>query len=223
MTSSEMTCWTVIRGAAAGRTADRSEFSRRYAPVIRAYLAARWRGSPLVGEIDDAEQEVFLDCFRENGALERVDPDRPGGFRAFLHGVVRHVAQRFERARPKAGKPLEVAGEVPARERSLSAEFDRAWASALLKLAARLQAEQARASGPEATRRLDLLKLRFQDGLPIREIATRWRVDAAYLHHEYAKARREFRSALKDVVAEHLPGPPRAIEHEAERLIACFR
>ena len=37
------TCWTVIQGAAAGSAADRQDFARRYTPVIRAYLAARWR------------------------------------------------------------------------------------------------------------------------------------------------------------------------------------
>jgi len=208
----------VIRGAAAGRAPDRDEFSRGYAPVIRAYLGASWRGSVLVGEIDDAEQEVFVDCFKEGGALKRVDPERP--FRAFLYGVVRHVAQRFERARKKTGEPLD--SQTPAQERSLSAEFDRAWASALMRQAARAQAEQARQDGADAKRRVELLRLRFQDGMPIREIAESWNEDAAHLHHEYAKARQEFRAALCDVVAEHMTGTPQSINAEAERLIACF-
>jgi DNA-directed RNA polymerase specialized sigma24 family protein len=223
MHSSEMTCWTVIHGAANGRGSDRAEFSRRYEPVIRAYLGARWRGSTLAGEIDDAAQEVFLDFFRENGALGRADPERPGGFRAFLYGVTRHVAQRLERARTKAGKPLEVVNDAPATERNLSGKFDRAWARTLLRQAARLHADRAPEAGPEAVRRVELLRLRFHDGLPIRDIARLWETDAARLHHEYAKARREFRAALRDVVAEHMPGPAVAIESEAERLIACFR
>jgi DNA-directed RNA polymerase specialized sigma24 family protein len=179
MHASETTCWTMIRGAAAGRAPDRDEFSRRYSPVIRAYLAARWRGSTLVGEIDDAEQEVFIDCFKDGGALGRANPERP--FRAFLYGVVKHVAQRFERARQKAGQPLD--DDTPARERSLSAEFDRAWASALMRQAARAQAEAAKQKGGDAELRVKLLRLRFQDNLPIRDIAKSWNEDAAHLHH----------------------------------------
>ncbi len=43
MTQAASTCWTVIQGAAAGRGDDRDQFARRYAPVVRAYLGARWR------------------------------------------------------------------------------------------------------------------------------------------------------------------------------------
>ena len=62
------TRWTLIRRAAQGGPEEREAFARRYAPVIRAYLGARWKASPLVGEIDDAGQQVFLECFREGGA-----------------------------------------------------------------------------------------------------------------------------------------------------------
>jgi RNA polymerase sigma-70 factor (ECF subfamily) len=53
------------------------------------------------------------------------------------------------------------------------------------------------------------LQLRFKEGLPIREIAQRWHVEAAWLHHEYAAARKEFRDALQRVLAFHLPGASR--------------
>jgi len=45
MLTSESTCWTVIRAAAAGSSADRDELARCYLGVVRAYLAARWRRS----------------------------------------------------------------------------------------------------------------------------------------------------------------------------------
>jgi len=54
------TCWTVIEAAAAGSRAEREEFVRRYGPVVRAYLAARWRNNPLARELDDAAREVLL-------------------------------------------------------------------------------------------------------------------------------------------------------------------
>jgi hypothetical protein len=45
MHSSGSTCCTVIRAAVAGSSSDREELARRYLGVVRAYLAARWRGS----------------------------------------------------------------------------------------------------------------------------------------------------------------------------------
>src|SRR4051794_37515406 len=99
MSSPDLTCWTVIRGAARGDARDRDDFARRYEPVVRAYLTARWRSSGRLGWLDDAVQEVFVECFRRGGALDRVEPDRPGGFRAFLYGVVRIVALRAESAK----------------------------------------------------------------------------------------------------------------------------
>src|SRR5262249_21703359 len=77
-------CWTLLRDAAAGGEESRAAFAVRYTPVVRAYLAVRWRGSKLLRELDDTVQDVFLECLRNGGLLERVRADRPGGFRAFL-------------------------------------------------------------------------------------------------------------------------------------------
>jgi RNA polymerase sigma-70 factor (ECF subfamily) len=219
---SEQTCWTVIRGAATGERRDREEFVRRYASVIRSYLCARWRGSPLLGELDDAMQDVFVDCFRDGGALTRVEAGRDGGFRAFLYGVVRNVARRAEHGRARTGLPLDEDREPQAPDRSLSEVFDRAWARALVRQAARHQARLARETGPEAERRVDLLRLRFEEGLGIAEIARRWDEDAARLHHAYARARREFREALYAVVREHHETTPARVEAECARLLARF-
>src|SRR5262249_51036969 len=159
---------------AAGSAADREQFAHRYGPVVRAYLAARWRASPCLAELDDGVQEVFVECFRQGGVLERIDPGRAGGFRPFLFGVVRNVALRVEAGRagrrgapPPSGVDLDA---VPAEEESLSRVFDRAWAKALVREAARLQEERARQAGEGARRRVELLRLRFQEGLPIRAI-----------------------------------------------------
>jgi RNA polymerase sigma-70 factor (ECF subfamily) len=96
MDQADSTCWTVIQGAAAGSAADRDDFVRRYRPLIRAYLAARWQDSAYRQEVDDGVQEVFLECFRRGGVLERANPVHAGGFRAFLYGVIRNVALRIE-------------------------------------------------------------------------------------------------------------------------------
>jgi DNA-directed RNA polymerase specialized sigma24 family protein len=214
----EFTSWTLIRDAAAGSPAARERFGRVYLPVIRAYLAARWRGTR--HDPDDAAQDVFVECFRAGGLLDKVDPRRDGGFRAFLLGAARNVARRHEtRVRPVAELPA----ELPADDTSPADAFDRAWARALVREAGRVQMERARASGPAAVRRVELLRLRFGGGLAIREIAVRWGVDAAKLHHEYATARHEFRSALRDVVAFHHPGAaPGEVDRECGELLGLL-
>jgi len=82
---------------------------------------------------------------------------------------------------------------------------------------------RAHAAGPEAQRRAEILKLRFGEDMPIRDIARLWDADPTRIHHEYATAREEFRAALRDVVAEHQGGTRADVEREAERLISCFR
>jgi RNA polymerase sigma-70 factor (ECF subfamily) len=215
----ESTCWTVIRAAAAGSPADREELARRYLAVVRAYLAARWRGSPLRPDLDDAVQEVFLECFRQGGAVEAAGAGRVPSFRAFLYGVVRNVARRFESRPVRAAVPLP---EVPANEENLSRLFERTWAQAIMTEAAQLQHRRAGERGPEAVRRVELLRLRFEEGLPIRAIAERWGVAAAELHHAYALARQEFRAALLEVVAFHHPGGPAEVEQEAASLLTAL-
>jgi RNA polymerase sigma factor (sigma-70 family) len=227
MSSPQSTCWTVIEAAAAGSPEDRAQFVRRYAPIVKAYLGARWRQSACAGELDDAVQDVFVDCFKPDGVLLRADPSRAGGFRPFLYGVVRLVALRVEtrRARDRHQQFSEEMNpeEVPADEDSLAQAFDRAWAKALVREAAQLQEEQARASGPDALRRVELLRLRFQEGLPIREIAGRWQMDPAALHHDYARARQEFKTALAAVMAFHHPGSQAEIEQECANLLALWQ
>jgi RNA polymerase sigma factor (sigma-70 family) len=218
MTSPDATCWTMIRAAAVGDPAARERFARVYLPVVKAYLAARWRGAPR--DRDDAVQDVFVECFRAGGLLEKADPDRDGGFRAFLLGAVRNVARRHE-ARKRLAAQLPA--DLPADDTAPAEAFDRAWARSLLKEAARVQEEQARSVGLAAERRVQLLRLRFHDGLPIRAIADRWGEEAARLHHEYAVARDEFRAALRAVVAFHHPGaPPGDIDQLAAELLALL-
>jgi RNA polymerase sigma factor (sigma-70 family) len=222
MAPSDSTLWTVIHAAAAGDPAARDTFARRYLPAVRAYLGARWRGTNLLEEIDDTTQEVFVDCFKDDGALGRVEPGPRRVFRAFLYGVVKNVARRAEHARAKAALPLKSEFDPPADEATLSCAFDQAWALTLVRQAVARQAEIAREAGPEARRRVDLLRLRFHDDLPIRKIARIWAEDPDRIHRWYRKAREEFRAALHDVVKEHNSGTPAEIDRECSRLLALF-
>ena len=223
MDGANSTCWTVIRAAARAAAApERAEFVRRYAAPIRAYLAVRWRGRPdRDEEVDDATQEVFVECFREGGALAKADEERAGGFRAFLYGVARHVALRAEGARPRDAQLSTPGGldDLPADEPTLSRAFDRAWAQELVRTAARRMGEEAERGDADGRRRVELLRRRFSDGAPIRDLAREWGLDADRLHHEYARARDEFRRALHAVVALECGGTPGDVARQCAQLV----
>jgi len=215
------TCWTLIRGAAEGQEEDRAAFAHLYLPAVKAYLEARWQTAPLSGDINDAAQEVFVACFQDEGALVKVKPDAPdSSFRKFLFVVVQNIARRFEERRHR-NRELPVGSGVTAAgagEERLSGIFERAWISSMLDQAVALQKDRAREKGQDAIRRLELLSLRFYEGLPIRKIARRWDVPAERLHHQYATAREEFMAALKDVLAFHHPGDREGRKRDLERI-----
>ena len=69
---------------------------------------------------------------------------------------------------------------------------------------------------------IELLRLRFEENIPIRENAKRWGIDAARLHHAYALARQEFRATLMELVAFHHPDSPAEVEIEAAGLLRAL-
>lgn len=108
MPDPESTCWTVIRGAAAGNSGDREELARRYVGVVRAYLAARWRGSAILGELGDAVQEVFVECFRretlrDTAPLAKLPADEQKAFTQFWADVAA-LLKKAEAAATKGDK-----------------------------------------------------------------------------------------------------------------------
>lgn len=216
----------MIRRAAEGNPVDQAEFARRYSPIIRAYLGARWRQTPLFDHVDDAAQQVFVDCFKENGALDRADPDREAGFRGYLYGIVRNAARAVERKQARSKERQTTSSvdleAIAANEESFATLFDREWARAVLRDAAALHLSRAREQGPEAVRRHRLLSLRYGENMPIRDIAARWELDAAVLHREFPKSRDEFKQALIDVVRELQGGGPQAVETECAGLLRHF-
>jgi RNA polymerase sigma-70 factor (ECF subfamily) len=226
----ETTCWSLIRRASAGEDEGRRVFAGRYEPFVRALLAARWRGSPRVVDIDDAVQDVFVECFRSGGVLSRAGDDRVPAFRAFLVGVVKNVARRVEGRRG----PVAFSDATPADASTLapggfasavdppSRDVERAWARALVGEARDLL-EARGAAADDARRRVALLELRFQEGLPIREIARRWGADPTRLHREFARARSDFRAALFEVVAVHHPGTAAQVERNCQELLLALQ
>ncbi|MEZ5966400.1 MAG: sigma-70 family RNA polymerase sigma factor [Planctomycetota bacterium] len=215
------TCWTLIRRAAEGDRGAHSQFGRSYDALIRAYLARRWRNTPLVADVDDAAQEVFLECLTERGPLGRADPAQ--GFRGFLLGIVRHVAQRHERGAARrheraAGAEtafVQVADDDP----GLTEFFDRQWALTLVQEARELLEQRARAGDDAARLHADVLDLRFAQGLPVRTIAARLQMDVDAAHRAYAKARERFRGCLRQVVAYHAVRSEEDLDAECQRVL----
>ena len=222
MTARE-TSWTLIDAALRGEAPARARFAQEYEPAVRAYFRARWTSGALSHEIDDAVQEVWLDCLREGGALHRADPTRP--FRPFLTGVARNVALRFEqrRGRALAAQPESVPAE--SRETRASQALDRALARRIVQLASELQRRLAHEEGGVRRRRVELLELRFEHGLSISEIASRWNEDPARVHHLYADAREDFRAALRGIVSERtgLLASDAALERECDWMLEVLR
>jgi RNA polymerase sigma-70 factor (ECF subfamily) len=147
-------------------------------------------------------------------------------FRYYLLGVVRNVARRIEGQRAKRRLPQSASSvhmsQLGVDEASLSQVFDRAWAKNIMRRAAERQWEHARERGSAATRRVELLHLRFHQGMPIREIAKLWEVPPARLHHEYARAREEFRDALLEVVGLHRTSGSAELQEEIDRLLSSL-
>jgi len=220
----ETTCWTLVQGAARGVENDVDTFVRLYAPVVRSYLTERWRSSSHRADLEDAMQEVFMECFREGGVLDRVDAESLGSFRAFLLGVTRNVSRRFEtkNARKKEIQPSTEfdPDEVSADEERLSMVFDRSWAKALLREAGNRQVERARILGEDAEKRVELLRLRFQEGKTLREIARDWNVDHSRLRKQNARALQEFEEALREVIGFHYPNATAEAEKEMAAILS---
>jgi RNA polymerase sigma-70 factor (ECF subfamily) len=220
------TSWDLIHGAAGGDELARQQFAERYEAVVRSYLGQRWRASGPAHELEDAVQEVFVDCLRTGGALQRADADR-GEFRGFLFGIVRTVALRFERTHAqrlaRVGAAGSVVGQLPGDETAASVAFDREWARATLRLAMEILSQNAQSLGEQHQRRSELLRLRFDEGLPIRTIAERWQCDAAWLHHEFARARRDFKRALGQALGLDQDVPAEQLEREIQRLQEVLR
>ncbi len=218
---------SLIQRAAAGHGDDRSLFSRQYMTVVHDYIAARWRGTAWADQVDDAVQQVFVECFKDRGALESYDPDRKGGFRAFLFGVIRNVTHRVEREGARRGDREGDLGTVqaraiPADDATPSKVFDRAWAMGIVGQAKDRMRQLSVAKGAAARRRWELLRQRFEQGQPIREIAAAWQENPADLHRWYRRAREEFEDCLRQVIAYHGIGDAADTRAECDRLVALL-
>jgi RNA polymerase sigma factor (sigma-70 family) len=198
----------MILGAAARQPADQERFATVYTPMIKAYLAARWRLPIHHEDVGDASQEVLLQCFRQHGALETVDPAYASGFRAFLYGVTRNVAAMTERKWARRRETQAAHSGVFEKmddEASLSHVFDRGWAEVVVREARALLHKRALMRGGTPALRARALELRYQGGLPPREIAPRLGLDVKQVYRLLEDGQVDFQDALLEVMASQVP------------------
>ncbi len=193
-------------GAAAHEPENREEFCRRYEPIVRTYLSVRWQLPRDHERISDAAQEVFLRCFRPGGPLQKVDPKR-GRFRSYLQAITGNVALEQERARRRDQRRVEgwQLDNIETSEETLSRVFDKAWAEMITAEAWGLVAQRKPSNRPGGLQR-DVLILRFVEGLPPREIATKLGfADVKDVYRIVETGRQQFRTALLTVLAGYHP------------------
>ncbi|MHC5065294.1 MAG: RNA polymerase sigma factor [Planctomycetota bacterium] len=228
MPSSEVTCWSIIEGAAGGSRASRDRFAEHYIPVIRAYLGTRWRLPDHDPTVVEACQEVLLECLKPEGPLVRADPERPGGFRAFLYGITRKVAQRIERReggnRERQATSHFDLDEIARAEPTASEVFDRAWIEMLIQQAMDRLAARGVERWTHPIDRVALLQLRYDEGLPPREIAARQDLEVKSVYRALEQVRQEFAEEILQVLAFHNPAPSRsALEQRCIELLQSLR
>ena len=211
METGHSTCWMVIRGAKQGRDADRNRFTRRYMPIVRSYLQARWSKSSMAIDVDDATQAVFSDCFR----LDAAGVGAPGSFRPRSPGLDAGGRGALRASPPACTHGGGGKGPVRAVRPRLCRRGSRGGARAS-RGAGRAPATRPHASAPNSCACGSKRKLRIE------QIARRWGVDAETLHDAYTRAKEEFRRALIDVVAFHHGGTRDEVVRECGRLLALI-
>ena len=215
---SQSTSWSLVSAAASRDTAAQDRFYRQYSEVVRSYLASRWRVGPSADVVDEALQEVFLACFRPGGALERVAPGRPGGFRAYLYAVTRNVARSVERRRSLSTFESDIY-HIAGAEETPSAAFDRAWAEMIAADAMELFIERSKT--PQQRDQSEILQLRFVDGLMPRQIVERFPgMTARRVSKLLERAMVRYYNALIDTVRANHPGEgPNVVERRCRDLL----
>ncbi|MCA8957644.1 MAG: sigma-70 family RNA polymerase sigma factor [Planctomycetes bacterium] len=193
--------WRMIAAAAAGDPEARAAFVEAFQPTIRAALERDLKGH--LGQpdvIDDLVQEVFVECFKQGGALQRADPTRD--FKSFLLGIVANIRRRAwevhtRRRLEQEGEPHELPDDS-----GVSVTLDRRYAKELFRAALEHVKQRAVSARGRSFNAHDLLIRRYRDDEAPRAIAASIRSDggectAKQVSDAAGKAKDEFRDALE--------------------------
>jgi RNA polymerase sigma-70 factor (ECF subfamily) len=201
-------------------------FAQTYGPAIRAFLGSRWCGRRPPVEVEDAVQEVYLECLREDGVLERAGATPPKQFRTFLLGVVRNVARRLE-----AHHGLRVADPLPTDYQrhggvddasDPTRVFDRTWARNIVRQAQQNLLARLQRGSEAAQARAHLLYQRYMMDLTVAEIAARTGESTRRIHHRLEETRAEFAKELGQLVAADMSGSADEVRLECQRLLGML-
>ena len=156
--------------------------------------------------IDDAAQEVYLECFRRGGAFAHFAPERARhGVTGFLRGVVRNVAHRFERqwSRERAHRAHLTVTPLPVHSSDDAVPAGDSTGVAHEHVVAALDRldHDDPARGTQRSLRA-FLHLHFDDGLPVRTIAKHWQETPDHVHELRSRACRRFRNCLLAVLRD---------------------
>lgn len=211
-----LTSWQLVGLAGTDADGARRAFALRYESFVRRVLAKRWLGTEYGVDFDDAIQDVFVECFKAGGVIEKADPARGASFRTLLFQVTSHVAARFERTRRRDRAhthDVTPPDDVPAPDLSGYEAVTREEVSDLVREAHRRMATHHDAVVRERATLLDRHTCR---GESILSIAGGDHAAAARLHREHSKAKKEWKAYLVEVVK----GEYRVPEGEAKILVA---
>lgn len=202
-----MTSWQLVGLAGANGDDARREFALRYECFARRVLAKRWRGTSFAMFFDDAVQEVFVECFKSHGVIEKADPTRNSSFRSLLFQVIIHVASRFEHS-GRNHRTLHIGQDLTeflqVDDQSGYESVTREEVNELVREALRRMANH---ENDDIRRWATLLDRHACHDETIISMASHDTEVAAKLHREYAKAKKECRATLVDVVASEYRVP----------------
>jgi DNA-directed RNA polymerase specialized sigma24 family protein len=199
MSLEQVSSWALVGLVGEDHREARREFAFRYDKFVRRVLAKRWLGTAYRNHFDDAVQDVFVECFKPGGVLEKADRTRGGAFRSLLFRVTCHVAARFERAhhrdsRIEANDFADTSGQDNDAYRQLTREE---------------VGEVVRG----AIRRMQQ---------KIIHLAAGDTQVAGTLHRQHSKAKLEFQSFLGEVVEETYRVPPEEVSEILQELLSVL-
>lgn len=211
-----MTSWNLVGLAGTDTDLARREFALRYEKFVRRVLAKRWLGTMFRHDFDDAVQDVFIECFKPGGVIEKADPSRGGSFRSLLYQVAFHVAARFERSRRQQlirEQEGELLSDFPDTDLSGYEAVTREEVTDLVREALRRMVQH---HDPDVRSRGQLLERHTCDNERINVMADGDPELAKRLHREHSKAKLEWKQFLVEVAQSEYRVP----EDEAHAIVA---
>lgn len=229
------TSWTLLGQASTGRArgnpAATNEFTERYYPAVRAYIAAIVRNTTTAEELT---QQFFVTAVLTGGLLLHANRDK-GSFRPYLKQAIRNflidehrrLARKKEESAESAVHPDAFKhgweGLADTASRGPDTDLLRAWGQSIVRMAI----AKVEAISVERGHQLhfQLFSRRFLGGS---DEPPSWKeVGAAFdLDEKTARSRAEtvvrcFRAVLWDLIATDL-GSEKAFEHELRNLIGVL-